>query len=64
MVQCKRECDGSTNTVGIGRTNIIQEISAAAPLRISHDVFNGGSAMAAALINVWYLGERVLASDV
>jgi len=45
---------------GIGRTSIIQEISAAAPLRISHDVFNGESATAAALINVWYLRERCL----
>jgi len=29
---------------GIGRTSIIQEVSAAAPLRIPRDVFNGESA--------------------
>lgn len=36
-----------THGAGIGRTSIIQEISAAAPLRISHDVFNRESTVAA-----------------
>lgn len=56
---------------GIGRTSIIQEVSAAAPLRIPCDVFNGESAaavaamaaatatVAGALINVCVLMQKV-----
>lgn len=46
---------------GVGRTSIIQEVSAAAPLRIPCDVFNGESVTVAAgaLINVCVLMRKV-----